>query len=280
MRQRLGHLWHDINQLMEDVSKYIVCFGLARGCLLLISVVIQPKRSQRAILVPVPGSDLKLLVRPGTTDVAVFNGIFHGKEHEWEFAVPPEVILDAGAYTGLSVAYFAMRYPQARVIAVEPSAENFALLTRNVSSFKNVEAVNGALWSHSGTLVLTDPGYGPWGFTVREVEESDVSGPSMAGEPSGRLSVPAYTVSDIMREFRIDKVDLLKLDIEGSEKEVLSHCDSWIKHVSAMSVELHDRLKPGCTRAFYNAVTNFPIELRRGEKVLVARDDSQIVPSA
>lgn len=36
-----------------------------------------------------------------------------------------------GAYTGLPAAYFAMRYPNAQIIAIESSDENFELLTQN-----------------------------------------------------------------------------------------------------------------------------------------------------
>jgi FkbM family methyltransferase len=277
VRRHLGYLWHDINQRIEHVATYIVCFGLARACLLLISLAIRPSLRARAVLAPVPGSELKLLVRPGTSDIIVFNDIFYGKGHEWTFAVPPSVILDAGAYTGLSAAYFAMRYPEARVIALEPSAENFALLTRNVSSFKNIQAINGALWNESGLLVVTDPGRGSWGLTVKAPDDSGTNNPSIVGELPDRSAVPAFTVSDIMRDYEVDRLDLLKLDIEGSEKEVLSSSDSWINRVSAISVELHDRFKPGCSRAFFNAVSDFPIELHRGEKILVARDDSHII---
>ena len=276
MRKRLGHLWHDINLLVEDISSYIICFGLARGCLLFVLPFVWPNANQRAVLVPVPDSELKLLVRPGTSDVVVFNDVFHGKEHEWEFSTPPQVILDAGAYTGLSAAYFAMRYPLARVIALEPDTQNFALLSQNVSSFKNVRTIKGALWCESGTLVVTNPGQGSWAFRVTEPGGSSMNPTSAASEPSEGSRVQAFTISDIMRECEVERIDLLKLDIEGSEKEVLSNSDSWIQHVSAISIELHDRFKPGCSRAFFNAVLDFPIELRRGEKIMVARDDSRV----
>jgi hypothetical protein len=77
-----------------------------------------------------------------------------------------------------------------------------------------------------------------------------------------------------MSDYEVDRVNLLKLDIEGSEKEVFSNARPWIDRVDAISIELHDRFKPGCTRAFFGAVTDFPIELRRGEKILVIRDNS------
>jgi hypothetical protein len=74
-----------------------------------------------------------------------------------------------------------------------------------------------------------------------------------------------------MSKHDLSWVDLLKVDIEGAEKEVFSSPDEWIGSVSAIAIELHDRLKMGCSRSFYAAVTAFPIEQRRGENVFVAR---------
>jgi hypothetical protein len=68
------------------------------------------------------------------------------------------------------------------------------------------------------------------------------------------------------------------VDIEGSEMEVFSHADPWISSVEAISVELHDRFKPGCSSAFFKAVEDFPVQLRRGEYVFMARDESLLRP--
>ena len=268
MRKNIGRVWQSLNHRAEDLSSYLTCFGALRGGAFLASGLLRTGSAEKTVQVTAPGMTHTLALRLGSSDVQVFNDIYHGGECSWEFAQPPRIILDAGAYTGLSTAYFAARYPDALVIAVEPSTSNFELLIRNVATFNNVRAINAALWNESGALVLTDPGWGPWGFSVRE--------------PGGAESatVRAVTIPDIMQECAVEHVDLLKLDIEGSEKEVLSDSASWIKHVTAISVELHDRFKPGCTRAFYGAVTDFPIELRHGEKVLVARDPSPLTPIA
>jgi hypothetical protein len=87
------------------------------------------------------------------------------------------------------------------------------------------------------------------------------------------MSVTAVTLTDVMRDHGLEKIDLLKLDIEGCEKEIFENSDPWIENVQAICLELHDRFKAGCSRAFYKAVDDFPIELRRGEDVLVTRDE-------
>jgi len=59
-----------------------------------------------------------------------------------------------------------------------------------------------------------------------------------------------------MRDFSIDHIDLLKIDIEGSEKEVFEACD-WQDRIGSAVVELHDRFRPGCSQAVNHALENF-----------------------
>jgi FkbM family methyltransferase len=260
--------------MVINTSEYISCFGFLRGTFFLAARAARLYPSGKIVPATVPGSDIQLLVRLGTPDIMVFNDLYHGKEQDWKFEVAPETIMDAGAYTGLSTAYFAARYPGAKIIAIEPSEDNFALLLRNVSKLENVHAINAALWSEPGSLVLTDPGRDYWGFVVQESDTD--AGPDQNNALVPTSKVDALTVSDLMSDYEVDRVNLLKLDIEGSEKEVFSNARPWIDRVDAISIELHDRFKPGCARAFFGAVTDFPTELRRGEKILVIRDGSPL----
>jgi len=136
-----------------------------------------------------------------------------------------------------------------------------------------VQRLRAALWTESCPILLTDPGKGTWGFTVREVDE-------VVAEmlPAPGIPVRAVTIVDIIREYGIDRIDLLKMDVEGSEKEIFSDADQWIGSIEAICMELHDRFKAGCSRAFFKAVNDFPIEIYRGEDVLVVRDQSSMRP--
>ncbi len=274
LRGRLGDSWQGINNTIGYTSQYISCFGLVRGTFFLAARTVRLYPVGKVVLATVPGSDIQLLVRLGTPDIQVFNDVYHGKEHDWDFEVTPKTIMDAGAYTGLSTAYFAARYPGAKIIAIEPSEDNFALLIRNVSKLENVYPINAALWSESGSLVLTDPGRDYWGLTVQE-PDTDAS-PDRPNALISPTKVDALTISDLMSDYEVDRFNLLKLDIEGSEKEIFSNAHPWIDRVDAISIELHDRFKPGCARAFFGAVADFPTELRRGEKILVIRDGSPL----
>jgi FkbM family methyltransferase len=218
--------------------------------------------------VMLPGTDIPLTLRLGTSDISVFKEIFIDLEYGWVFNTSPSVIVDVGGYIGLSAAFFAHTYPEAMIIAIEPDARNYELLMLNTTRFPNVHAVRAAVWKESGTISLTDPGFGAWGLQVSE---------SYAPLTGGDL-IRAVTIDEIRQEFGLDRIHLLKVDVEGSEKEIFSTADSWISSVDAICIELHDRFKIGCSRSFFTAVQDFPIELHRNEDVFVARADSQLVP--
>lgn len=260
-------------------NAHVNCFGVARGASFFLVTRLWPKSRGRRTAVALPGSSTPITVRLGTSDIRVFSDIFSKQEYGWNFASPPRVIVDIGAYTGLSASFFAARYPNAIIIAVEPDEENFALLKQNTACFENVHAIRAALWVESGFVSLTDPGDGAWGFRVAESDSSGTRSTEVSSGLSPK-SIRAVTIDDIRREYSLDKIDLLKVDIEGSEKEIFANAESWISSVDAICIELHDRFKTGCSRSFYRAVDDFPIELRRGEDVLVARGYSRLVPIA
>jgi FkbM family methyltransferase len=256
---------------------YIVCFGLIRGVGLFLLTVVWPRAKGRKVAVTVPSSAGRLWVRLGTTDITVFNEIHRRMEYGWNFAAPPRVVVDAGAYTGLSTSYFAAQYPDAQIIAIEPNEQNFELLALNTAWAVNVHTIPAALWADRGSVSLIDPGNGAWAFRLLESEDrSDVIDRGSA-EPSA-TSVPAITITDLIQDYGLERIDLLKLDIEGSEVELFTNSSAWIERVDAICLELHDRFRAGCSRAFYKAVEDFPVELRRGEEVLVVREESNLVP--
>jgi FkbM family methyltransferase len=207
------------------------------------------------------GSPHPIWLRAGTSDIPTFLMVLKGKEYDFE-VVQPAVIIDAGANIGLASIWFASKFPAARVLAVEAEKSNYDLLVRNVEPFPNVTPIHAAVWSHRGTLAVDDPhNEGAWAFQTRELEDS----------LHPVETVPCLTVADLIADYELGWVDLLKIDIEGAEREVFSSPDEWIGSVGAIAIELHDRFKTGCSRSFYAAVTDFPVEQTVGENVFVTR---------
>ena len=219
----------------------------------------------REVAITVRGVPHPVHLRLGTTDLDVLVQVFNPREVAIPWTRSPRVIVDAGANIGLTTIYYASRYPQARVLAIEPEARNFALLAKNARPYPNVVPLQAALWSADTRLVVIDPGLGFWGFQT--------ANPSAHTAGAPRQEVAAITLGRLMRQYDIGQIDLLKVDIEGSEKEVFESIGPWLGRVGVILIELHDRLKMGCSRSFYNATKDFDFERREGEKVLVARNE-------
>lgn len=193
-------------------------------------------------------------LRRRSTDSAAYRQVFIDDDYAFDYPRDPSVIVDAGAHIGCASVWFARRFPRARIISVELDRANFELLERNTSRLANVTAIHAALWPTSGQVSIENPDDETWSFRATEGE-----------------GVGAVTIPELMERFGIDRIDLLKLDIEGAEADVLAASGPWIGDVDMVVAELHDRFVPGCTEAFDKATEQFPMRVGRGENVLVAR---------
>lgn len=138
---------------------------------------------------------------------------------------PSPRIIDAGANIGLATLYFRRHYPGARITALEPVPDIAEILEENLRSFGffDVVVMRCALGKQSGVgRFLADPQ-----GTAGHVSEN------------GNLRVDLVSLSELIGE---ERVDFLKLDIEGAEYEVLEECESRLPLVNHLFVELHTRI--------------------------------------
>jgi FkbM family methyltransferase len=216
---------------------------------------------------PVFKKDLKgithpVFVRIGTTDLSVLAQVFVERHYDVPLSFAPKVIVDAGANIGLSAVFFANKYPDARIIAIEPEEANFQMLERNVARYPQIKPLRAALWKENGQISLFDPGCGDHGFRVGE---NNVQAPQRRGV------IQALTVDGLLEQSGFDHADILKIDIEGAEKEVFECSAKWIGKVGVVMAELHDQIKPGCQRAFSEATKEFPKKFTSGETFVCSR---------
>jgi FkbM family methyltransferase len=199
--------------------------------------------------------------RPGTSDSMVLAQIFGARDFEMDLPFRPKSIIDAGANIGISSVYFATTYPKARVLAIEPDADNFALCQANTAPYPNVQCVRAALWSHACMLNLANPGVASWALQFKETADK-------------KGNVQAITVNDAIDRNGLPEVDLLKIDVEGAEKEILNHEDGWFSRARVIILELHEYEFPGCKAALEAALRRHPMdESSQGEKVVLKRRD-------
>lgn len=203
-------------------------------------------------------------LRQKTTDRDVFTQIFVDKEYDFfPSKLDPRIIIDGGANVGFSSLFFAHLYPKANIFAIEPEKSNFRMLVENTKNYERIFSIHAALWNRNCDLYINNRGVGEWGF--RMSEEEDVKNDR----------IPGLTIMDIIDKYaKSDHIDILKLDVEGSEKELFeSNYEGWINKVDNIIIELHDRFKRGCSEAFFKVVksNNFHIVKRNGDTIFLER---------
>lgn len=169
-------------------------------------------------------------LRPCSNDLLVLWSMFGNKECEVKLTSMPSVIIDGGAHIGFAAIQFAVQFPEATVLAVEPDAENQVLLASNCEQYANIEIVKGAIWNEQTTGVIGNPDSDYWARHF----SPDASAPNA-------VTVTARTIDSILAERGLTSADIVKLDIEGAERRVI--CDSnarWLATANAVIVEIHD----------------------------------------
>lgn len=142
-----------------------------------------------------------------------------------------KVILDVGANVGLFTCWAAQRNPTAAIIAIEPFPRNFDRLMEHVDQNgfgQRVEAVQAALSSSKGTARLSTAAEASQMFRLT------------SEQAAGSVEVATLTLAGIVEHMRHGTIDLMKMDIEGSEYEVLlSTPAATFSRIRRISLEYH-----------------------------------------
>jgi FkbM family methyltransferase len=225
----------------------------------------------KKVLVKFQGSTLPIFLRPNSPDMRVAKSCFSGEfEHVKNFVSPEKCryIIDAGGYIGTAALVLADMFPNARVFSLEPSQENFALLKKNTRRVPRIVPIKAALSSTSGTLTLRDRRTGQWGYSVVD-EAYDCPDAAYIEK------VVTFTLGDFLDIFlKDDKVELLKMDIEGAEGEVLSNSVDVMDKVDTIVCELHERIVPGVSKIYETSTIGWTHYKSGGEKVISVRRES------
>jgi len=206
--------------------------------------------------------------RPNTSDIAVFRQVFVQGEYNYDYTSDSghdiQYIIDCGANIGYSTLWFAHKYPSAVIIAVEPDIEN-------CSHLSNVKTLNAAIWDKKSEISLclfdNDSGEPLEKWAYRTTESTSLQ----------NQKVQAYSINDLIKKYKIPFVDIIKIDIEGAEKEVFDSTDlAWIKKTNSIIIELHDRFKHGCREALLNAVNKVFFSIQEKDNVCFLKRDAFI----
>lgn len=158
-----------------------------------------------------------------TSFIFQFKDIFVKQSYWFPSKSPEPVVYDCGANSGVSILYFKRLYPSAKIKAFEADPTIASLLVKNLrfNSAGDVNVHAQAIWTHGRGVHFRKEG-------------------SDAGTISHdrRLPlVPSVRLKNLLRRER--RVDMLKMDIEGSETEVLEDCGKSLCVVRRLVVEYH-----------------------------------------
>jgi len=143
-------------------------------------------------------------------------------------ASPAPRILDCGSNVGLASLFFRRRYPGARITAYEADPALCAMTKRNLerNGAAGVDVVHAALWTAGGHVT----------FRAEGSDSGMIDGLSGA-VPGEAVTVPSLRLREVLER---ERVDLLKLDIEGAEGAVLADCEPVLDRVNALVMDLHE----------------------------------------
>jgi FkbM family methyltransferase len=223
------------------------------------------------VKIQVPDIKAPVGIRLDTTDIHAFEQVFISKDYEFE--VPenfsPGLIIDGGANVGYSSIWFANRFPSSHLICVEPDESNFNFLKENMKPYTNIDLIKAALWHEKGDLEIVTHDregnwLGHWGIQVKQSDESSAS------------TIKATTINDIWENSDYEHIDILKLDVEGAEKEIFSaNFEHWLNKTNIIILEIHERLKSECSQkvlaALKTADSDF-LYFQKGENFIFTRE--------
>ncbi|MFQ9514685.1 MAG: FkbM family methyltransferase [Eubacterium sp.] len=162
-------------------------------------------------------------------------------------------IVDAGANIGVASCYFANLFQNATVYSFEIEEDNFDLLCRNTRGYKNIIKNRTAIWKDNKGVYIGNRNsvighsgkVNPAKYEV--VEDAIVN----------EERIDSICISDFMVQNNIDKIDILKMDIQGAEIEAFEDCERWLPKVRLLFIETHDLFRKGCSTKVFEMIAQY-----------------------
>jgi FkbM family methyltransferase len=185
------------------------------------------------------------------SDLTILKEIFVDNEYDFDLPYSPEIIFDLGSNVGLSVIYFRLKYPNAKIYAFEPDPETFKKLRKNIKQFNDIFIFNLAISDKNGKEKF-------YIYPNQSMSSSLLQ--RLPNQPF--IEVETKTLDSIFAELSIDKVDLLKFDIEGVEYDVFKNFKNLDK-INNIIGEVHLDLIKTSKEEFLDIFNGFSIDLKQ-----------------
>ncbi|WP_295333183.1 FkbM family methyltransferase [Flavobacterium sp.] len=203
---------------------------------------------------PKLGVTLKTRKRP-SSDLDVFSQIYKYSEYEplvtlfkknFPNTQAPNII-DAGSNIGLTTVYLSKYFSDAQFLAIEPDSSNFEVMLSNFDLNQvSVKTIKGGIWSQNTFLKIISDFRDKNHWSIRVEETNDAS------------ELPAFSLHYLVDTYQLNQIDILKIDIEGSEKEVFTGIAadvSYLAKTKCIAIEIHDEFD--CRQAIYSILDHY-----------------------
>ncbi|HWE11720.1 MAG TPA: FkbM family methyltransferase [Solirubrobacteraceae bacterium] len=187
--------------------------------------------------------------------------LIHG-DYDVTAGADVRTIVDLGANAGQASTLLRDRFPDALIVAVEPDPDTARLAARNLNRGTQTRVIAAAVTDHDGTTPFTRLGKWSWGSNV-------IAAWGSSGAP--QVEVRSLRLGTLLDEQGIERVDLLKVDVEGAELMALTS-DNGLDRVRWVIGELHPSVLGMPARealAILQAHGRFPRAWMHGEFVFV-----------
>lgn len=155
------------------------------------------------------------------------------------------IVIDAGANIGLFSVYLSIFFKKNKIIAIEPDISNAEVLEKNFifNQIQNSLILKGALWINNEPLEISRDfrDKKDWSITVKPSDKID--------------AIHSYTFYDIFEKYKLEVIDILKIDIEGTEKKIFEkeeYSNFFLQKTKFIAIEIHDEFN--CREMIYESL--------------------------
>lgn len=156
------------------------------------------------------------------------------------------IIFDIGANEGFYTLAMKRNNPNLKIVSVEPAPSTFKVLKKNIISnhLKNIILINKILTSKKGKTPFEIV---PEATAISATNITMQKRPWLDTRRIKKITINSTTLSDLCKQLKINHISILKLDVEGSELEILKSSKSLLKNIKKIVIEWHSKkLRKGC----------------------------------
>jgi FkbM family methyltransferase len=221
-----------------------VCTDANRGGLRFAWGGIQSRISRKAEISVWLPDGRAIVVRPRDSDFETVRQVFRDEEYG---RIPDQLrigllrvyqdilssgkvplIIDAGANIGAATLWFRDIFSDAAIVAIEPDPANAAIARQNLSNCEGVTLLEAAIGGETGHVSLVSPGVS---YAVQTRRSDD--------------GCPVLTIGQVVAGLENACLFMVKVDIEGFERDLFGSNTGWMDEVTAVYVEPHEWMRPG-----------------------------------